>query len=76
MQNLYDFELFSHAAETVAYAKERGFKVFIVTNQPIVARGLISEQQLADCLEKYQRHLILQNESAEFDKIYFCPHHP
>lgn len=76
MDNLYDYELYPCAVETIAYAKKRGFKIFIVTNQPIVARGLISERELHSRLEKYRVCLIQENEYAQVDKIYFCPHHP
>lgn len=51
-----------------------GFLVFIVSNQPIVARGLISLTKA----EKINNILIknLQKKKAIIQKAYICPHHP
>ena len=53
---------------------EAGYLIVIVTNQSGVARGLISEDQLATIHEK----LIEQVETlgGTIDAIYYCPHHP
>lgn len=48
--------------------------VIVITNQPVVARGLITEsgvKELHDILQKR-----LKKEGAHIDKFYFCPHHP
>ena len=46
----------------------------LVTNQPIIAKGFISEDQLYT-IHNYMEH-ILGNNGAYFDRIYYCPHHP
>jgi len=52
----------------------KNIPIIVVTNQPVVARGLISEKGVEDL------HQILQNrlnkQGAFIDKFYFCPHHP
>lgn len=52
-----------------------GFKLVLVSNQPVVARGLVSEPEVC----AVHRHLeaLLQSAGAPaLDGIYFCPHHP
>jgi D-glycero-D-manno-heptose 1,7-bisphosphate phosphatase len=54
--------------------RECGFKLIVVTNQSAVARGLLSEADLADI-----HHLLREKLAAEgafLDAIYYCPHHP
>jgi D-glycero-D-manno-heptose 1,7-bisphosphate phosphatase len=69
-----DLALIEGAAEGIALLKDAGFKVVIVTNQSVVARGRISEAKLR------QIHLalteLLSAGGARFDAIYYCPHHP
>ena len=53
-------ELFPYAGEVIAYLRSRKYKVFIVSNQTMVARGLITEKELKagfkklDVIIKYQ----------------------
>jgi D-glycero-D-manno-heptose 1,7-bisphosphate phosphatase len=58
----------------IAKLNKLGIRVVIVTNQPVVARGDIS----LDELSKLHIHLESQlaEKSAFVDGIYFCPHHP
>ena len=60
--------------EAIKLFHDVGFLIFIVTNQPIVARGIITEKQL----EKIHQHLVslLQKKGGKITKVYFCPHHP
>jgi D-glycero-D-manno-heptose 1,7-bisphosphate phosphatase len=52
----------------------RMFKVFIITNQPSVGRGLCSEEEA----KEVNKHLIslLEAEGARVDATYMCFHHP
>lgn len=69
-----DLHLIPRSAEAIRKANDLGLKVFIVTNQSGVARGLISEAGLDDL----HRALIerLAEHHARVDRIYYCPHHP
>lgn len=53
---------------------KQGVPVIVITNQPVVARGWISEDDVN------KLHDILQNrlkkQGAFIDRFYFCPHHP
>lgn len=51
---------------------EAGYWVFVVTNQPMLAKGLLTEEGLATIHEKMI--LELQKEGAQLDAIEYCPH--
>lgn len=55
--------------------REAGFRLVVVTNQPVVARGLITEQELATIHARMQE-LLQAAGSPALDAIYYCPHHP
>ena len=54
---------------------EAGFKLVVVSNQPVVARGLASESDVRAVHAHLE--LLLQGVGAPpLDGVYFCPHHP
>ena len=73
---LESIELYAYAGDTIAQIHDLNYKVFIVTNQPVVARGWLSEKKLTEINKRYQDLLFRQNPQALVDKIYYCPHHP
>jgi D-glycero-D-manno-heptose 1,7-bisphosphate phosphatase len=66
--------LFPFAAEAVRRINAAGWRAILVTNQSGVARGYLSEAQLA----ALHVHLAaaLAGEGARLDAIHYCPHHP
>jgi D-glycero-D-manno-heptose 1,7-bisphosphate phosphatase len=55
--------------------KQHGFALVVVTNQAVVARGLVTEVELDEIHDSLSR--LLQRAGAPpFDALYFCPHHP
>lgn len=62
------------AARAIAEFRERGWKVFIASNQAGVAKGLITEDELAEI--NLRMMALLAEEGAALDGIYYCPHHP
>src|SRR3989338_11698382 len=52
----------------------KNFLVIIITNQPVVARGLCTEEDVRKVHDKIISDL--QKEGAKVDGVYFCPHHP
>jgi len=61
------------AAEAIQQLNEHGIKVIVVTNQPVVARGLCTEQDMEEIHEVLQR--MLNEKGAHLDAIYYCPYH-
>ena len=47
----------------------------VVTNQPVVARGMISEEEVK-IINNYISNQILLKTGYQISKSYFCPHHP
>lgn len=54
--------------------KKLGFLVIVVTNQSVIARGLIKEEDL----DLIHSHLLekLSKRGALIDGLYYCPYHP
>src|SRR6266700_4144188 len=69
-----ELQLIPKSAEAIREANALGFKVFIITNQSGIARGILTEVQLSlihqELLEK------LRAQQARIDAIYYCHHHP
>jgi D-glycero-D-manno-heptose 1,7-bisphosphate phosphatase len=67
-----EFEFLPGVAEAIKALNERCFKVFVVTNQRGIARGLLTENGLKEIHEKMTDEL--RKAGAEIDGIYYCPH--
>lgn len=66
--------LLPHAATAVALINATGALAVLVTNQSAVARGLLTELELAAVHAELCRALARQG--AHLDGVYACPHHP
>ncbi|PKL35232.1 MAG: D,D-heptose 1,7-bisphosphate phosphatase [Spirochaetae bacterium HGW-Spirochaetae-1] len=75
-KNIFEMELYPASADTIAYFRNLGFQIFVITNQPVVARGIISEEKLLAYFETLKQELLKKNLSSIIDRIYYCPHHP
>lgn len=62
------------AGRAVARLRRRGFKAIVVTNQSVVARGLLTRRGLEGIHRLLGRRLSAAG--ARLDAIYYCPHHP
>lgn len=61
------------SGSAIARLNERGVPVIVITNQPVVARGWLTEEGVVE-LHDHLRDLLAQS-GAKLDAIYFCPHH-
>ncbi|MDC1416041.1 HAD-IIIA family hydrolase [Pelagibacteraceae bacterium] len=68
------FEFIDGYLEAIKKINENGFLAILVTNQPAVAKGFITLNQLENDFKKLET--ILGKNGAYLDKIYFCPCHP
>lgn len=74
LKNINDFELLPGAADAIKKINASGCLAVVVTNQPVIARGEITFEQLKEIHNKMET--LLGIEGAYLDAIYFCPHHP
>ncbi len=58
--------------EAIRLLKDRGFKVFVISNQGCVSKGMISKEELISMTD----HMLslLDNKQARIDGVYYCIH--
>lgn len=74
LRNIEDFELIDGVAEAIKLINQSGHLAIVVTNQPVIARGEVSWDELNEIHRKMQT--LLGQQGAYLDGIYICPHHP
>ncbi len=52
-----------------------GFRLIVVSNQPVIARGLTTEAEVETINDAINQQL-KEASGAGIDQFYFCPHHP
>lgn len=67
------FELLPGVAEAIKMINKSGFLAIVVTNQPVIARGDCTWDELQQIHDKMETEL--GKEGAFLDAIYICPHH-
>jgi D-glycero-D-manno-heptose 1,7-bisphosphate phosphatase len=68
------FKLIPGAAEAIKTFNQLGLKVVVVSNQPAIAKGKMSEE-LFDGIRQKMKSL-LAKKGAHIDGEYYCLHHP
>lgn len=69
-----DFDLIPNAGEAVKLLNKCEYRVVVVTNQPVIARGETTFEEMRKIHAKLAMRL---GECGAFlDAIYVCPHHP
>ena len=74
LRDIEDFELLPGVAEAVRLINASGFLTIVVTNQPVIARGEVTAEEL-DAIH-CKMETLLGTEGAFIDGLYYCPHHP
>ena len=74
LRKIEDLELNEGAAEAIRRINDSDYLAIIVTNQPVIARGEVTFEQLRQIHNKLET--LLGKEGAYIDGLYFCPHHP
>lgn len=69
-----DLELLPGASEALHALNQAGWRAIMVTNQPVIAKGLCTEAGLQLIHNKLET--LLGRDHAFLDRIYYCPHHP
>ncbi|MCX6833215.1 MAG: HAD family hydrolase [candidate division Zixibacteria bacterium] len=74
ISNPDDVQLISGAAEGLFLAGTHGFKLFVISNQSGVARGLMTEDDVVQVNQRLTE--LLAREGVALDGIEYCPHYP
>jgi histidinol-phosphate phosphatase family protein len=67
-------ELIPRVADAIHQLNHHGYRVVVVSNQPIVAKGFCTEADVQLVHNKLET--LLGHGHAFVDRIYYCPHHP
>ena len=60
--------------QTIKLINESDYLAVLITNQPVIARGESSLENLKLIHNKLE--FLISEKKAFLDRIYFCPHHP
>ena len=74
ISDINKFELIDGVADAIKMINHSEFLCIVVTNQPVIARGELTFDELDQIHNKMET--LLGNEGAYIDGLYFCPHHP
>lgn len=74
LSNIKQFELIPGTENAIRKINDSGYLAIVITNQPVIARGEVSLEELLEIHNKLETFLGLQG--AYVDAIYYCPHHP
>ncbi|MGI5055373.1 D-glycero-beta-D-manno-heptose 1,7-bisphosphate 7-phosphatase [Treponema socranskii] len=74
ISDIRNFELLPEAAEAIKKINASGYLAIVVTNQPVIARGECTLEELERIHNKMETEL--GKKGAFIDALYFCPHHP
>lgn len=69
-----DLKLIPGVVQAIRTINNSEYLCIVVTNQPVIARGEVTFNEL----DEIHKHLqtLLGNEGVYVDDIYYCPHHP
>lgn len=74
LKNINDLELIDGATEAINLINNSDYLAIVVTNQPVIARGDVTFEELDEIHNKLET--LLGQSGSYLDAIYFCPHHP
>lgn len=74
LRNIDDFELLPGVSDAIRMINASGYLAIVVTNQPVIARGEVTFEELDNIHCKMET--LLGKDGAYIDGLYFCPHHP
>ena len=69
-----DFEFIDGIFELCRYFAQKGYLIFVVTNQSGIARGYYTQEQFLELTAFMEQEFL--NNGISIAKTYFCPHHP
>ena len=74
LRHIDDFELIEGVSDAIRLINQSGYLAIVVTNQPVIARGEVTWDELHEIHRKMET--LLGKDGAYIDGLYICPHHP
>ena len=74
LTDINEFELVDGVSEAIKLINNSEYLAIVVTNQPVIARGEVTLEELNEIHNKMETLLGL--EGAYLNDIFYCPHHP
>ena len=74
LTDINEFELIDGISEAIKLINNSEYLAIVVTNQPVIARGEVTLEELDEIHNKMETLLGL--DGAYINDIFYCPHHP
>lgn len=74
LRNIDQFKLIDGVTAAIKKINQSGYLAIVVSNQPVIARGEVTLEELQEIHNKMET--LLGQDGAYIDAIYYCPHHP
>lgn len=74
ISTINDLFVYPHVGDAIRKLNHNEWKVIIITNQPLLAKGVMNKSQLENIHNKLEYEISKSN--GFIDAIYYCPHHP
>jgi D-glycero-D-manno-heptose 1,7-bisphosphate phosphatase len=75
LSSVGQLRLIDGSALAIQRFKQKGFRVIVVTNQTVIARGLQTNIDV-DRIHYHLQEILFQEVGEMVDAFYVCPHHP
>lgn len=73
LSRVENFKIYDFAPEAIKKINETNYLAIIIANQPMIAKGFMTENDLNEIHKKLETELGFKG--AKIDAIYYCPHH-
>lgn len=74
LSKIEDLTILPNVTEAIALLNKYRIPAIVITNQPVIARGLLTEEGVKKIHKEINSRL--GKMGAKIDDFYFCPHHP
>ncbi len=74
LRRIRDLRILPGVARAIKQLNDLGFLTIVITNQPVVSRGWVTEREVDEIHAVIARRI--GKHGAKLDAVYFCPHHP
>ena len=72
VKNWKEFEFLPGAIEGLLFLKQKGYDIYLISNQPGISRGMMTKEDLDDIQKKMEEELAKNN--IKISGSYFCLH--